>query len=141
MGGLWMEEQHKIINKFHKSWCARHRGTWVTFAKIKGMYWWKGMYKDVVDFVGSCKTCQMYSNVRHMDGLHLTFLLAIHYKWVVDLVAMSMGLGQKKYLVLAREDLSNQVEGRALRPKRLKQFVDFFGRGHLPLWLCEKDYY
>lgn len=75
------------------------------------------MYKDVADFVGSCETCQVYSNIRHRDGLHPTYPLAIHYKWVVDLVAMPMGFGQKKYLVLAREDLSNQVEGRALRTK------------------------
>jgi hypothetical protein len=56
----------------------------------------------------------MYSNICHRDGLHPTYQLAIHYKWVVDLVAMPMGLGQKKILVLARKDLSNQVEGRAL---------------------------
>ena len=30
---------------------------------------------------------------------------------------MPLELGQNKYLVLAREDLSNQVEGRALRTK------------------------
>ena len=36
---------------------------------------------------------------------------------MVDIVAMPTGIGQKKYLVLAREDLTNQVEGRALRRK------------------------
>ena len=84
---------------------------------MKERYWWKGIYKDVADFVGSCETCQLYSSIRHRDGLHPTYPLAIHYKWVVDLVAMPLGLGQKKYLVLAREDLSNQVEGRALQAK------------------------
>jgi hypothetical protein len=53
----------------------------------------------------------MYSNIRHRDGLHPTYPLAIHYKWVVNFVAMLMGLGQQKFLVLLREDLSNQVEG------------------------------
>ena len=36
---------------------------------------------------------------------------------MVDLVMMLMGEGQKRYLVLAREDLTNQVEGRALTNK------------------------
>ena len=34
---------------------------------------------------------------------------------MVDIVAMPTWIGQKKYLVLAQEDLTNQVEGRALR--------------------------
>lgn len=109
--------QQNIIKEFHESWWAGHRGIWATFAKVKERYWWKGMYKDVAEFVGSCEICQVYSNIRHRDGLHPTYPLSIHFKWVVDLVAMPMGLGQKKYLVLAREDLSNQVEGRALGTK------------------------
>ena len=36
---------------------------------------------------------------------------------MVDLVTMPIGEGQKRYLVLAREDLTNQVEGRALTNK------------------------
>ncbi|KAL3682681.1 hypothetical protein R1sor_000703 [Riccia sorocarpa] len=75
------------------------------------------MYRDVVSFVESCLTCQMYSNVRHRYGLHSTYPLAIHFKWVVDLVTMPVGLWGMRYLVLAREDLSNQVEGCALRTK------------------------
>ena len=30
------------------------------------------------------------------------------YKWVIDLVTMPLGVGQKRHLVLAREDLTNQ---------------------------------
>ena len=120
-----LEVQQKIIKEFHESWWAGHRGIWATFSKVKERYWWKGMYKDVVDFVGSCEICQVYSNIRHRDGLHPTYPLAIHYKWVVDLVAMPMGLGQKKYLALAREDMSNQVEGRALRTKTTEEVCRF----------------
>ena len=36
---------------------------------------------------------------------------------MVELVMILMGEGQKQYLVLAREDLMNQVEGRALTNK------------------------
>jgi hypothetical protein len=36
---------------------------------------------------------------------------------MVDLVTMPLGVGQMWYLVLAREDLTNQVEGRALQNK------------------------
>ena len=59
----------------------------------------------------------MHSIVRHRDKLHLTYPLTVHFKWRVDLVMMPMGIGQMRYVVLAREDLANQVEGQALLNK------------------------
>ena len=44
---------------------------------------------------------------------------------MVDIVAMPTWIGQKKYLVLAREDLTNQVEGRALRRKTCSAVCQF----------------
>ena len=75
------------------------------------------MYKDIAKFVETCLVCQQFSNVRHRDGLHPTYPLAMHFKWVVDLIVMPLGVWQMRYIVLAREDLMNQVEGRALRTK------------------------
>ena len=75
------------------------------------------MYKDITHFMGTCESCQVHSNIHHRDELQLTYPLTIHFKWMVDLVSMSMGVGQMKYLVLAREDLTNQVEGRTLANK------------------------
>ena len=40
-------------------------------------------------------------------------------------MAMPMGASQKKFLVLAREDLTNQVEGRALRSKTTSLVCQF----------------
>ena len=65
----------------------------------------------------TCVVCQQYSIVQYRDGLHPTYPLSLHYKWVVDLINMPMGVWQMRYIVLAREDLSNQFEGRALHTK------------------------
>ena len=112
-----IEDQQKLISEFHESPWSGHRGTWATFEKLKGKYWWPGLYKSVHDFVSTCESCQMHSVVRHRDELHPTYPPTVHFKWMVDLVTMPMGEGQKRYLVLAREDLTNQVEGRALTNK------------------------
>ncbi|KAL3688564.1 hypothetical protein R1sor_014873 [Riccia sorocarpa] len=42
-----------------------------------------------------------------------------------DLVTMPTGMWQMRYLILAREDLSNQVEGRALRTKSTEAVCRF----------------
>ena len=120
-----MEQKNQIMTEFHESEWAGHRGTWATFMKIKQKYWWKGMYRDIAEFTGSCEKCQMYSGTRHRDELHPTFSPTINLKWMVDIVAMPTGIGQRKYLVLAREDLSNQVEGRALRKKTSSAVCQF----------------
>ena len=84
------------------------------------------MYKDIVEFTESCERCPIYFGVRHRDELHLTFSPTINFKWMVDIVAMPTEIGQKKYLVLAREDLTNQVEGRALWRKMCSAVCQFF---------------
>ena len=65
------------------------------------------MYNDVQHFVMMCESCQVHSRIRHRDELHPTYPSTIHFKWMVDLVKISMGVGQMRYLVLAREELTN----------------------------------
>ena len=113
------------MKEFHDSAWAGHRGVLATFAKLKEKYWQPGIYKDVATYVETCKDCQLFSNFYHQDELHLTYLLAMHYKWMVDIVTMPMGKWQMKYLVLAREDLTNQVEGRALQSKETSSVCKF----------------
>ena len=107
---------------------AGHRGTWATFEKLNEKYWWPSMYKNLLHFVCTCESCQVHSNIRHRDELQPTYPLTIHFKWMVDLVSMPMGVGQMKYLVLAREDLTNQVEGRALTNKTTAACANFYSK-------------
>ena len=109
--------KNQVLKEFHDTLWAGHRGVWATYHKIKERYWWRGLYKDVEEFVASCIECQLQSKVRFRDELHPTYPLAMHFQWMIDLVAMPLGLWGMKYLVLAREELSNYVEGRALRTK------------------------
>ncbi|KAL3680762.1 hypothetical protein R1sor_023718 [Riccia sorocarpa] len=115
----------ELLKEFHETLWAGHRGVWATYTKLKERYWWKGMYNDVDKFVGSCLHCQFYSKVRHRDGLVPTYPPSIHFRWVLDLVMMPPGLWGMRYLVLAREDLSNFVEGRALRTKSVEGICKF----------------
>ncbi|KAL3676446.1 hypothetical protein R1sor_026394 [Riccia sorocarpa] len=119
------ETKQKLLAEFHDTLWAGHRGVWATYMKIKERYWWRGLYRDVESFVRSCLHCQFYSKVRYRDVLVPTFPPSIHFRWVLDLVMMPPGLWGLKYLVLAREDLSNYVEGRALRSKSTESICRF----------------
>ena len=65
------------------------------------------MYNDVQHFVTMCESSRIHSGIQHHEGLHHTHPPTIHFKWMVDLVSMSMGAGQMRYMVLAREDFTN----------------------------------
>ena len=52
-------QQKQVISEFYESDWVGHRGTWETFAKIKQKYWWKNMYKYVVEFAKCFKKCQI----------------------------------------------------------------------------------
>jgi hypothetical protein len=60
----------------------------------------------------------------------------MHYKWMVDTVTMPMGRWQMKYLVLAREDLTNQIEGRALRNKETTVVCKFLLKDIICRYRC-----
>jgi hypothetical protein len=81
------------MNEFPDSKWAGHCGVWMTFSMIEERYWWPGMYKDIDDFVSTCVKCQIYSRIRHRAGLHPTYSPSIHFKWMVDLVSMPLGVG------------------------------------------------
>ena len=98
---------------------AGHRRTCATFEKLKEKYWWSGLYRDVHQFMTTCENCQLHSTIRHRDELHSTNPRTINFKWMVDFVTMM------RYLVLAREDLTNQVEGRALQNKTTTAMCQF----------------
>ena len=87
------EEQEELLAAYHKSPWAGHRGTWATFEKLKGKHCWSGLYGDVYRFLTTCKSCQMHSIVRHRDELHPTYPPIVHFKGMVDLVTMPMGVG------------------------------------------------
>lgn len=73
----------------------------------------------------TCEICQVYSKIRHRDGLKPTHPLSLHFQWVLDLVHMPLGVRGAKFLVLAREDLSSYVEGRALTSNKTSQVCRF----------------
>ena len=75
------------------------------------------MYHDAHNFVATYESYQIHSAIRPRDEWHPTYPRTVHFEWMVDLVLMPMGVGQMRYLELAPEDLTNQVEGCALQNK------------------------
>lgn len=47
-----------IIKSCHDEVIAAHQGIARTIEKIKGIFWWEGMVKDIENYVRTCESCQ-----------------------------------------------------------------------------------
>jgi hypothetical protein len=106
------EERVAILQALHDD--IGHKGRESTYQKVAERYFWDRCYEDVKAFVQQCDRCQFRSNLRQEEALHPTWTSALWSKVGLDVVRMPECRG-KKYLVMARCDLSGWPEGRALR--------------------------
>ena len=50
--------RREIMEETHSSAYAMHPGSTKMYHTLKEHYWWKGMKRDIAEFVSRCLTCQ-----------------------------------------------------------------------------------
>jgi hypothetical protein len=77
------ELKNIILKELHNVPYVRHPGYQKTIAVVKKKYYWKGMEKEVVDFIAICLECQKVKyEHRHPSSL-LQPLSILEWKWEV----------------------------------------------------------
>lgn len=61
--------RRELILKLHESAIGGHSGQLGTYKKMKSLFYWKGMKKDVVEFVQACDICQRCKHEYPKGGL------------------------------------------------------------------------
>lgn len=118
--------QDAIIEAFH---AIGHRGMAAVYHGVSQRYWWPSFHKTLTRVVKSCDFCQRRArdHPQPTELLHPTTDTShLFQKVALDIVHMGTGCGTYAYLLLARDDLSGWVEGRALRTKAADEVLDFF---------------
>lgn len=59
------ECRETIIQENHSEPTAGHMGIFKTYRRLALRFYWPGMYKDVVKFIGSCEKCLAYKSQNH----------------------------------------------------------------------------
>ena len=52
------ELKREIMEEAHSSTYAMHPGSTKMYHTLREHYWWKGMNKEIADFLSRCLTCQ-----------------------------------------------------------------------------------
>lgn len=71
---IWVAQnsalQTKLITAFHSSAIGGHSGVKPTYHRLKQMFYWKGLKRDVESFVQQCQVCQQAKHeLIHSPGL------------------------------------------------------------------------
>ncbi|GBG72364.1 hypothetical protein CBR_g11942 [Chara braunii] len=111
------DEQRDIIAELHDDVVGGHRGVKGTFKKVRNLYWWDGLYRDVESYCLTCVECQKRVVVKYKEPLFPSYPTAVGQKVHVDLVTMPKGEGGMNYIIDIRDDLTGFVEAWPLRKK------------------------
>ncbi|KAL5564584.1 hypothetical protein UlMin_027748 [Ulmus minor] len=87
-----------ILEEAHKSRFALHPGSTKMYQDLRRQYWWRGMKRDVAQFIAKCMTCQQVKAEHQRPGGQLQSLPIPEWKWdhitmdfVTDLPKMPSG--------------------------------------------------
>ena len=116
------KDKSRILKSCHDD--LGHKGRESTYHRVSARYYWKGCYKDAAEYVKTCTKCQHRDARRQEEPLFPTASNGLMEKWAIDITYMPTQDG-KKYLVVARDDMSGWVEARALSSKTADQVAKF----------------
>ena len=73
--------RREIMEEAHSSAYAMHPGSTKMYHTLKEHYWWKGMKRDIAEFISRCLTCQQVK-IEHQNPAGLLQSLPIpQWKW------------------------------------------------------------
>ena len=85
------ELKREIMEEAHSSAYAMHPGSTKMYHTLREHYWWKGMKKEITDFVSRCLTCQEVKEEHQKPSRKIQPLLIPVWKW--DKITMDFVIG------------------------------------------------
>ena len=73
--------KEEISNQAHCSKFSIHPGSTKMYRDVRRMYWWKGMKREVAEYVARCYTCQQVKAEHERPAGPLQPLPVSEWKW------------------------------------------------------------
>jgi hypothetical protein len=73
--------KEEIFDQAHNSRFSIHPGSTKMYKDLRRMYWWKGMKREVAEYVARCYTCQQVKAGHQRPAGPLLLLPVAEWKW------------------------------------------------------------
>lgn len=121
-----------ILKEMHSSLMAGHAGFHKTYKRIKDVYKWQNMKKEIKDFISQCESCQQNKLVRkkHREPMVITSTASEAFERVsLDIVGpFPLTLDGNKYILTLQDDLTKYSQAYALPEHTAETIADVFVR-------------
>ena len=99
----------------HKHLTAGHLGTDAMYYKIAERYYWNQMYRDIKEYVKTCKKCQKRQKGKRSEPLHPIQVGRAFERIGIDLVGpLPITKQNNRYIIVATDYLTRWPEARAV---------------------------
>ena len=85
------EMKKELLHEAHNSVFTMYSGGNKMYQDLKHNYWWKGMKRDIMDYVSKCLTCQQVKAEQQVPSSQLNPIPIPQWKW--DNIAMDFVFG------------------------------------------------
>lgn len=107
------DEKREILKEYHDSVLAGHRGVNQTMFKIKQVFYWENMNRDINNYIQSCKICQKNKVSRvNKVPMKITSTASRPFEKVfLDIVGpLPVSYNDNRYILTFQDDLTKYSE-------------------------------
>ena len=115
-----------IMYLMHDHELSAHFGRKTTYEKVKEKYWWKGMIKDIEEYVKTCDSCQRRNKPVGKHELNPIEVKEPFHMIGIDVVGpLPETTNGNKYIVVAMDYFTKWPEARALKEANAREISRF----------------
>src|ERR1041385_988640 len=120
------DEVDSVIFMTHNHETGAHFGVETTYDKIARRYYWKGMYKDIKDYIKYCDACQRRGQKGGKGNLYPIKVGEPFERIGIDFVGpLERTKEGNKYILVVTDYLTKWPEARAMKEATAKNVVEF----------------
>src|SRR5947199_4127707 len=133
------DEIDTIIFMVHNHPMGGHFGKDATYNKISTRFWWKGMYKDIEEYIKTCDSCQRRGNKGGIGYLNPIKVGKPFERIGIDFVGpLEKTKKGNKYILVVTDYLTKWPEAKAMKEATAENVVEFIYKGIICTHGCPK---
>src|SRR6266513_5689287 len=133
------DEIDTVIFMMHNHPTGGHFGKDATHNKISTRFWWKGMYKDIEDYIKRCDSCQRRGNKGGSEYLNPIKVGKPFERIGIDFVGpLEKTKDGNRYILVVTDYLTKWPEAIAMKEATAENVVEFIYKGIICTHGCPK---